>query len=486
MWLQKLCDGAPAIAMPQSIQSDAEAERAPGLSDAVMPHATVRPDGALAVLSQVEVHRLCTTYDSELHRLFRRCALAVLVGAPAVDDEREILRTFARFDLRIEQDVRGIRLELMHAPAAAFVDGQMIRGVAQQLFAVLRDLTFYSMADEVGSRDLSTPQGVTDLVFRILRNAGLLRPPERSGIAVCWGGHAINREEYEYTKQVGYELGLRGVEICTGCGPGAMKGPMKGATIGHAKQRLAPARHIGITEPGIIASESPNPIVNELLVMPDIEKRLEAFVRIGHAVVVFPGGVGTAEELLFLLGVLAHPDNVGLPFPIVLTGPEASLRYFAALDTFIRRALGAAFAERYVILVDAPQKVASLVREGIEAVLAFRDRNDDADYFNWGLRIPQGFQARFEPTHANMRALDLDPARPAYALACDLRRAFSGIVAGNVKQSGIERVEKHGPFELRGDPEIVSALDALLADFARDHRMRLGTAGYTPCYRLVG
>ena len=29
-------------------------------------------------------------------------------------------------------------------------------------------------------------------------------------------------------------------------------------------------------EPGIIAAESPNPIVNELAILPDIEKRLDA------------------------------------------------------------------------------------------------------------------------------------------------------------------------------------------------------------------
>ena len=40
------------------------------------------------------------------------------------------------------------------------------------------------------------------------------------------------------SEAVGYELGLRGMDICTGCGPGAMKGPMKGATIAHAKQRI--------------------------------------------------------------------------------------------------------------------------------------------------------------------------------------------------------------------------------------------------------
>ena len=35
--------------------------------------------------------------------------------------------------------------------------------------------------------------------------------------------------------------------------------------------------------------------------MPDIEKRLEAFVRTAHGIVIFPGGVGTAEEILYIL-----------------------------------------------------------------------------------------------------------------------------------------------------------------------------------------
>jgi predicted Rossmann-fold nucleotide-binding protein len=68
-----------------------------------------------------------------------------------------------------------------------------------------------------------------------------------------------------------------------------MKGPMKGAAIGHAKQRLHGGRYLGISEPGIIAAESPNPIVNDLVIMPDIEKRLEAFVRTGHGIVRVPG-----------------------------------------------------------------------------------------------------------------------------------------------------------------------------------------------------
>lgn len=85
------------------------------------------------------------------------------------------------------------------------------------------------------------------------------------------------------------------------------------------------------TEPGSIAAESPNPIVNNLVILPDIEKRLEAFVRAGHVIVVFPGGVGTAEEILYLLGILLHPENHALPFPLIFTAPQNPPRIFIRL-----------------------------------------------------------------------------------------------------------------------------------------------------------
>ena len=205
----------------------------------------------------------------------------------------------------------GIKLEMQNAPAAAFVDGQMIRGIKEHLFAVLRDVVFISNEIiESGRFDLTDSASITNAVFHILRNARLLDYKARPNLVVCWGGHSIDAAEYQYTKNVGYELGLRGLDVCTGCGPGAMKGPMKGATIGHAKQRIEHGRYIGITEPGIIAAEPPNPIVNQLVIMPDIEKRLEAFVRLAHGIVVFPGGAGTAEEILYLAG---YPAGSGQP-----------------------------------------------------------------------------------------------------------------------------------------------------------------------------
>jgi predicted Rossmann-fold nucleotide-binding protein len=448
-------------------------------------NARISPRGGLDVLSRAEVARLRDASAGGLHDLMRRCALAVLTTGASTDDPRAAQLRYPDFDIQVLQQDRGIKLELHHAPAVAFVDGEIIRGVAELLFAVVRDIAY--AANEIngsGKFDLGSNEGITGAVFEILRNARVLRPHQDPGLVVCWGGHSIGREEYEYTKTVGYELGLRRLDICTGCGPGAMKGPMKGATIAHAKQRRNVNRYIGITEPGIIAAESPNPIVNHLVIMPDIEKRLEAFVRLGHGIIVFPGGVGTAEEILYLLGLLMHPDNELLGFPLVLTGPKSSAAYFEQIDQFLRLSLGEAATSRYRIIVDEPALVASTMVKGVRKVREQRLVSRDAFFFNWSLRVPVDFQRPFQPDHASMAALDLHRGQPAHTLAANLRRAFSGIVAGNVKEEGMRLIEEHGPFEINGDPDIMLALDALLRAFVDQRRMKM-VGEYRPCYRVV-
>ncbi len=446
--------------------------------------ARINPEAGMEVLSKAEVRRLTAATTGNLYDLFRRCTLAVLTTGSESDDARAVLARHPDFDVRVVQQDRGVKLDLINAPAQAFVDGEIIRGIRQLLFAVLRDILY--VENEIKTRgNFHEPEGITNAVFDILRNAGILRAQQAPNLVVCWGGHSIGRKEYEYTKKVGYELGLRGMDICTGCGPGAMKGPMKGATIAHAKQRIGNTRYIGITEPGIIAAESPNPIVNHLVIMPDIEKRLESFVRVGHAIIVFPGGVGTAEEILYLLGILMHPANAELPFPLVFTGPRESAAYFEQIDRFLRLALGEAAARHYSIVVDDPREVAHLVRKGIERVRSFRLDNQDAFFFNWALHVEGEFQTPFRPTHAAMAALNLHREQEPHRLAADLRRAFSGIVAGNVKEEGVRAIEQHGPFAIHGDRDIMQALDAMLASFVEQDRMKLpGGSRYVPCYRV--
>lgn len=446
----------------------------------------VYPSGALTMLSREEVARLSDATE-EVGELLRQCALAVLNSGEQGDDAEAMLKLYEDFRIEVHQVNRGMRIDLHNAPACAFVDGKMIRGIRELLSAVVRDIVYFHT--EINPNpyfDLDSSEGITNAVFEILRNAHLLDAQREPNLVVCWGGHSISSPEYDYTKEVGYQLGLRGMDICTGCGPGAMKGPMKGATIGHAKQRTLPGHYVGVSEPGIIAAEAPNPIVNELVILPDIEKRLEAFVRLGHGIVVFPGGVGTAEEILYILGVLLNPANAEMPFPLVFTGPASARDYFEEIDRFIGLTLGDAARERYRIIVDDPVAVAREMVAGVSRVRDWRVEVNDAFYFNWLLAIDPDFQQPFQPSHEAMAGLKISRDLPVHELAANLRRAFSGIVAGNVKPQGVRAIRKHGPFEIKGEADIMQALDGLLTRFVAQHRMKLpGGEAYQPCYRVV-
>jgi len=448
--------------------------------------ARITPTEYLNILSKLEVRKLLDQTQGGLYSIFRSCSLAVLSHGNYTDDAKELLEQHKSFDIRVIQQERGIKLEVTGAPASAFVDGKMIKGINEHLFAVLRDIVYANDTILDNPKfDLNSSDGITNAVFHIMRNAGILRTNHDPQLIVCWGGHSISRKEYDYTKEVGYQLGLRGLDICTGCGPGAMKGPMKGATFGHGKQRIKNGQYLGITEPGIIAAESPNPIVNDLVILPDIEKRLEAFVRTGHAIIVFPGGAGTCEEILYILGILLHPANTHLPFPLIFSAPETSKGYFQQIDDFIGATLGEAAQQRYEIIVGDPGRVAKKIKKQLKKVKDFRRDNSDAYYFNWLLKIDPEFQAPFEPTHQNMKNLALHKNQQPHKLAANLRRAFSGIVAGNVKDEGIRSIEEHGLFELRGDPDIMKQMDKLLKSFVKQQRMKLPGTDYVPCYKIT-
>ena len=390
--------------------------------------------------------------------------LAVLNSGSESDDTREVLERFRDFEVGFIQHDRGLKVSLKSAPSIAFVDGKMIRGTRELLFSVLRDIVFTRNEIIEDPRfSLEDSASITNAVFHILRNARMLTAPVDTNLVVCWGGHAITREEYDYTKLVGYEFGLRGLDVCTGCGPGAMKGPMKGATIGHAKQRVRNGRYLGITEPGIIAAESPNPIVNSLVIMPDMEKRLEAFV----------------------LGIMLHPSNDGQPMPMVMTGPPSAAAYFEQIDDFVAQTLGPKAQSRYRIIVGDPPEVARTVAAAMNDVRDFRKQHGDAFYFNWRLKIDERFQKPFTATHESMQALHISEDLPSHELAANLRRAFSGIVSGNVREDTAMAIEQNGPFTINGSERIMKLLDALLRSFVAQQRMKLSGADYQPCYRVI-
>lgn len=448
----------------------------------------VSPLGSMDMLSQLEVDMLQCTASSDLYQLFRNCSLAVLNSGSQTDNSTELLSRFESFDINVLSRERGVKLELINPPEDAFVDGRIIRALQANLFAVLRDIVFVngqiSHLNRTAEPHKDDSTHITNTVFSILRNARALHVGEAPNLVVCWGGHSINEKEYFYARQVGTQLGLRELDICTGCGPGAMEAPMKGAAVGHAQQRYKDGRFIGMTEPSIIAAEPPNPLVNELIIMPDIEKRLEAFVRIAHGIIIFPGGVGTAEEFLYLLGIMMNPHNKNQVLPLILTGPKESADYFRVLDEFIVNTLGEQTRRYYTIIIDDAAEVARVMKKAMPYVKENRRESGDAYSFNWSIRISPDLQKPFEPTHENMANLKLYPSQPPEQLAASLRRAFSGIVAGNVKDVGIQAIKKFGPYKLHGDPHMMQQMDELLEGFVQQQRMKLPGSAYVPCYEI--
>ena len=445
----------------------------------------LNPVGAMSQLSQLEVNLLSDSTDRDLYQLFRNCCLAVLYSGAEIDNSEDIFSPHHDFAINLIQRERGVKIELVNPPAHAFVDGELIKGVHENIFTVLRDLLHMGAKYSAQSLGVAADEEyITHSVFDMLRHAQTMKNTAELNMVVCWGGHSIGTVEYQYTKEVGYQLGLRELNICTGCGPGAMKGPMKGATIGHAKQRYNNGRYLGLTEPGIIAAEPPNAIVNELVILPDIEKRLEAFIRLSHAIVIFPGGAGTAEELLYIIGIMLDEQNKQQVLPIILTGPEQSKAHFESIDHFIAETLGPEAQNLYQIVVGDPEKVAQTIKQQQDSVKDYRRQTGDAYDFNWSLKIASQFQSPFIPDHKSMAALNLHFEQPKTELAAALRQAFSGIVAGNVKSESVALIKENGPFQLNGEPKLMKMMDALLESFVAQQRMKLPGSKYVPCYQI--
>ena len=122
---------------------------------------------------------------------------------------------------------------------------------------------------------------------------------------------------------------------------------------------------------------------------------------------------------------------------------------------------------------------------GLESVHDFRSELGDAYYFNWRLQIDRSFQEPFSATHENMKSLQISEELAPHELAANLRRAFSGIVSGNVRDDTAAAIEAHGPFQINGSAHIMGLLDELLASFVAQKRMKIAAGSYQPCYEIA-
>ena len=85
---------------------------------------------------------------------------------------------------------------------------------------------------------------------------------------------------------------------------------------------------------------------------------LKREVRNYDDIIIFPGGAGTAEELLYLLGIMLHEENKDQVLPVILTGPSQSAAYFTELQNFIAQTLGNEALALFEVIIDDPALVA--------------------------------------------------------------------------------------------------------------------------------
>lgn len=124
----------------------------------------------------------------------------------------------------------------------------------------------------------------------------LLTEMETEFFRVCiFGSARINPGSpfYKQVEDLAAELASRGIDIVTGGGPGLMEAANKGAKAGSNK-----SRSIGLPIDLPFETDA-NSHLDVKHQHRRFSSRLDEFMRISHAVIVTPGGIGTCLELFY-------------------------------------------------------------------------------------------------------------------------------------------------------------------------------------------
>lgn len=147
--------------------------------------------------------------------------------------------------------------------------------------------------------------------------------------------------------------------VCSGGGPGIMEAANRGASLAHGKS-------IGLNI-SIPFEQAPNPFISREL---NFEfhyffMRKFWFVYLAKALVVFPGGFGTLDELMEVL-TLVQTKKVSKPLPIVVFGKD----YWNEIFNFEAMARWGTINPddlKLLNFVDTPQEAFELLRDQLTA-----------------------------------------------------------------------------------------------------------------------
>lgn len=146
-----------------------------------------------------------------------------------------------------------------------------------------------------------------------------LRALENTNFRVCiFGSARIQPRDplYHTVFSLAQGLSQRGVDVITGGGPGLMEAANRGVRA--AKRRRSQSYGLPLDLPTV--REPANKHLDLRSAHRRFSSRLDEFIRLSHAVVVAPGGIGTLLELMYVWQLLQL--DVIEPRPMILLGRE--------------------------------------------------------------------------------------------------------------------------------------------------------------------
>jgi uncharacterized protein (TIGR00730 family) len=210
---------------------------------------------------------------------------------------------------------------------------------------------------------------LTDLLEEYVALDTELRKLEDTEFRVCIFGSARISDRHPTYKEVyrlARSLAKLGVGIVTGGGPGLMEAANRG--VRDARNETSKSYGLPIDIPSL--AEVPNPHLDIKSQHKRFSSRLDEFIRLTHAVIVAPGGIGTLLELMYVWQLL----QVGLVDrrPVILLGREL---WGGLLDWMKEQMTAKGYVGAHdfdwIQVVDTPKEAVALIRKEL---VAFNER----------------------------------------------------------------------------------------------------------------
>jgi uncharacterized protein (TIGR00730 family) len=161
-------------------------------------------------------------------------------------------------------------------------------------------------------------ENAVDQLWSVVNELSRIRPEREQHVRVAIFGSARTEpgtKLYEDVKALAARLSAMGCDIVTGGGPGLMQAANEGEKLGDPENHT---RSIGIRIE-LPFEQGANPFVERLYTHRTFYSRLAQFMRMSHAFIIVPGGIGTTLETMMVWQLLQvrHLHQV----PLIFVGP---------------------------------------------------------------------------------------------------------------------------------------------------------------------